>query len=167
MHRRNRLLVAIVVLPLVLASCSGDEEPPAANGETGPTAPTAATAATGPTETDGDATVATAESDLGEIVVDAEGRTLYVFLADEGGASTCYDDCATTWPPLEGDGEPTGDGVDASLLGTTERDDGTTQVTLDGQPLYYFADDAAPGDTNGQAIGDVWYVVAPDGSTIT
>ena len=59
-----------------------------------------------------------------------------------------------------------GDGVDGSLLGTTERDDGTTQVTYDGQPLYVFASDAAPGDTNGQGVGEVWFVVGPDGKTI-
>jgi len=109
----------------------------------------------------------TADSDFGEIVVDAEGRTLYLFDPDEGGKSTCYDDCEASWPPLLVDGSPSGDGVDASLLGTTERKDGSTQVTLDGWPLYYFAGDAAPGDTNGQGVGEVWHVVAPDGTAIT
>jgi predicted lipoprotein with Yx(FWY)xxD motif len=170
MRWRNRLVVVTVAIPLVLASCTGDEQPSdgGGGGVTTGTGPTAATGATGATAPEGGgATVATATSDLGEIVVDAEGRTLYVFLADENGTSTCYEDCEATWPPLTVDGAPTGDGVDASLLGTAEREDGTTQVTLNDQPLYYFADDNAPGDTNGQAIGDVWYVVSPDGTTIT
>jgi predicted lipoprotein with Yx(FWY)xxD motif len=174
MRHRLHLLALVAVLALTLAACSDDGGETSDTGggttaeATGPTE-TTATGATGATETvpAGSATVTTADSDLGEIVVDAEGRTLYVFLPDEGGESTCYDDCEATWPPLLADGAATGDGVDASLLGTTERTDGSTQVTLDGWPLYYFADDAAPGDTNGQAIGDVWYVVAPDGTHIT
>ena len=65
------------------------------------------------------------------------------------------------------DGEPVaGDGVDGTLLGTTEREDGSTQVTYDGWPLYLFASDAAPGDTNGQGVGEVWFVVGPDGQAI-
>jgi predicted lipoprotein with Yx(FWY)xxD motif len=107
------------------------------------------------------------DSDLGEIVVDAEGRTLYVFLADTGSDSTCYDDCEASWPPLTVEGEPVaGEGIDGSLLGTTEREDGSTQVTLDGHPLYYFASDATADDINGQGVGDVWYVVSPDGEAI-
>ena len=68
--------------------------------------------------------------------------TLYLFKADEGSTSTCYDDCAA-WPPLEADAPTGGDGIDAGLLGTTERDDGTTQVTYAGHPLYYYAADEA------------------------
>jgi predicted lipoprotein with Yx(FWY)xxD motif len=153
MGKERRLVAAIAVLLLTAAACS--EEPAAGEGDTADGGAAA------------EATVATADSDLGEIVVDAEGRTLYVFLADEGGTSTCYDDCEASWPPLTVDGDPVaGEGIDASLLGTSPRDDGSTQVTLDGQPLYHFGADEAPGDTNGQGVGDVWYVVSPAGEPI-
>lgn len=123
--------------------------------------------ATSPSPMEDGPTVESAESDLGTILVDGEGRTLYVFLNDSGGESTCYDDCAESWPALETDGDPqAGEGADTSLLGTTERDDGSLQVAYDQMPLYYFAGDEAPGDTNGQGIGDVWYVVSPEGEPI-
>jgi predicted lipoprotein with Yx(FWY)xxD motif len=110
------------------------------------------------------ATVETADSALGTILVDDAGLTLYLFMNDTDGTSTCYDDCEANWPPLTVDGEPTaGEGADASLLGTTERDDGSTQVTYAGQPLYRFAGDQAAGDVNGQGVGDVWFAVTPEG----
>jgi len=177
MRHRLHLLALVAVVALTLGACSngGDDEPSDTGGgttaeATGPTASTAtgatASGATG-TAPEGSATVMTADSDFGEIVVDAEGRTLYVFEPDEGGARTCYDGCEATGPPLLADGAATGDGIEASLLGTADREDGSTQVTLDGWPLYYFASDEAPGDTNGQGVGDVWFVVAPDGTHIT
>ena len=113
-----------------------------------------------------DPTVELASSGLGDILVDADGNTLYLFVPDGQGESVCYDDCATAWPPLTVEGVA-GDGVDDGLLGTTERTDGTEQVTYNGWPLYYFANDAATGDTNGQGLNDVWYVVDADGNAIT
>ncbi len=114
------------------------------------------------------ATVEVTEGDtLGEFLVDAEGMTLYLFTNDSEGTSNCYDGCAASWPPLLTDGEPeAGDGVDAALLGTTERTDGTTQVTYNGLPLYFFASDQSAGDTSGQGVGDVWYVVSPEGEAV-
>jgi predicted lipoprotein with Yx(FWY)xxD motif len=107
------------------------------------------------------------DSALGTILTDSDGNTLYVFLNDTSGESTCYDDCASNWPAFEARGEPAaGDGIDQSLLGTTERTDGTTQVTYNGHPLYYFAGDQQPGDTNGQEVGDIWYVVSPAGEPV-
>jgi predicted lipoprotein with Yx(FWY)xxD motif len=115
----------------------------------------------------GSGTVTVHEGDLGQMLVDSQGRTLYLFLSDSGSKSTCYSDCASNWPALTTDARPTaGDGVEASMLGTTTRTDGTTQVTFDGHPLYRFAGDTAAGDTNGEGIGDVWYAVAPDGTPI-
>jgi predicted lipoprotein with Yx(FWY)xxD motif len=115
------------------------------------------------------ATISLAKNgDLGSILVDAEGYTLYLFTRDEqGGASTCYGDCEANWPPLlVEDGEPTaGEGLDSSLLGTVTRDDGTVQVTYNGWPLYYYAEDMAPGEANGQGVFDVWYAVTPLGET--
>lgn len=102
------------------------------------------------------------ESALGPILTDGDGFTLYQFLNDEGGDSTCYDDCAAAWPALEGT-MSAGDGVDAALIGSVARTDGTTQATWSGWPLYYFANDAAPGETNGQGQGGVWFVANPTG----
>ena len=117
----------------------------------------------------GAATVQLGESDeLGQFLVDAEGMTLYLFLNDSDNISTCYDDCAENWPPLLTEGDATaGEGVDASLLGTTERTDGTVQVTYGGWPLYYYAADAQPGDVNGQGVQDRWWVVSPEGERVT
>ena len=150
---RIKVLSAAALSLLVMAACSNGEEP----GD----------GTEGQPEEPAEATVAVEDSDLGELVVDAEGRTLYVFLADEGSESTCYDECEASWPPLTVEGDPVpGDGVDASLLGTTEREDGSTQVTLDGHPLYYFAADETPDDMNGQGVSDVWYVASPSGEAI-
>ena len=113
----------------------------------------------------GGVTVATAERDPGEVLVDGDGMTLYLFDSDPDGESACTDGCAETWPPLLG--TPTaGAGVDAGLLGTIERPDGATQATYAGHPLYHYAPDEAPGDVTGQGVGEVWWVVAPDGSAI-
>ena len=113
--------------------------------------------------------VAEAET-YGSYLVDAEGKALYLFMADTDGTSTCNGDCAGAWPPLTTEGEPTaGDGAEASMLGTTEREDGTMQVTYNGQPLYYFVRDESAGDTNGQAVegfGAEWYLVSPSGEQV-
>lgn len=153
----NRLTGLVAVAALLLAGCGGTDEAADPGGEAG-----TGTAAEGGAAT---VEVATADSDLGTILVDGEGMSLYLFDQDSDGTSTCYDDCAATWPPLLGEAEASGE-VDASLLGTTTRDDGEVQVTYDGWPLYYFAADAEAGDVSGQAVGDVWWVVAPDGSAI-
>jgi predicted lipoprotein with Yx(FWY)xxD motif len=161
----RRVLVVVAVFGLVGAACSDGEEEPA--DQTQSPSPTEETESPSPAE-EAEATVEVASSDLGDIVVDADdGMTLYVFLADESTESTCYDDCETAWPPLTVEGEPAaGEGIDASLLGTSERTDGSVQVTLDGHPLYFFAQDESPGDVNGQGVGDVWFVVSPEGAAI-
>jgi len=101
---------------------------------------------------------------FGPILVDAKGMTLYILTQDTPDTSTCYGSCAAIWPPLLTDGAPTpGSGVNASLLGSTTRTDGSTQVTYNGQPLYYFVNDKAPGDTNGENVQNVWFVIGPDG----
>jgi predicted lipoprotein with Yx(FWY)xxD motif len=115
------------------------------------------------------ATVEAGSADVGDIVVDSEGMSLYMFVPDqEKGEPTCYDDCAQTWPALEADGEPTaGQGLEQSLLGTVERTDGTTQVTYNDLPLYLYAGDETAGDTNGQGISDVWWLLSPEGEPLT
>ena len=106
-----------------------------------------------------------ADSTLGSILVDGDGNTLYLFTPDNQGESVCYDQCEAAWPPLL-DPIEAGDGITASLLGTAPRTDGTEQITYNGWPLYYFANDTAPGDINGQGINDVWYVLTPNGDAI-
>jgi predicted lipoprotein with Yx(FWY)xxD motif/cytochrome c2 len=114
----------------------------------------------------GEVTVQTARhEEIGTYLTDAEGRSLYLFTRDSENTSTCTDQCAENWPPLLVEGEPmAGQGVAASLLGTTERDDGSTQVTYNGWPLYYFARDESPGDIAGQGVGDRWYLISPFGA---
>lgn len=115
-------------------------------------------------------TVELASSKFGKILVDSHGRTLYDFVADKTTMSTCYGACASLWPPLTVSGAPKpGAGVRASLLRTTKRTDGTTEVTYNGHPLYYFAGDTKPGETTGQAInqfGAPWYVLTANGAEI-
>jgi predicted lipoprotein with Yx(FWY)xxD motif len=134
-------------------------------------APTATESPTGDDATAAGAAALATETDdeLGEFLVDNDGMTLYLFTTDTDGTSTCYDECASVWPPLLTDTEDvTASGsVDASLIGTVERTDGTVQVTYKDQPLYYFADDEEPGETDGQGLNGVWYVVNPDGSANT
>jgi predicted lipoprotein with Yx(FWY)xxD motif len=100
--------------------------------------------------------------DLGPFLTDAEGRTVYLFTNDTtAGESACYEDCATNWPPVPAtDGMVLPPGIQGTLA-SLERTDGTRQMTYNDIPLYYFAEDAAPGETNGQDRGDVWYVVTP------
>jgi predicted lipoprotein with Yx(FWY)xxD motif len=98
----------------------------------------------------------------GNILVDDRGMTLYRFTPDSPNASTCYDACATDWPPVLVDSVPaTADPALAGNLGIAPRRDGSQQLTYQGSPLYSFADDAQPGDANGQAAGGVWFVVTP------
>ncbi len=117
------------------------------------------------------ATVKVAQSALGNILVDSKGRTLYLWKKDTGKKSKCFGDCAEAWPPLRVSGKPTaGRGAHASLLGTTKRRDGKPQVTYRGHPLYRFAGDKKPGNTNGQGLdgfGALWWVVSPSGRQIT
>jgi predicted lipoprotein with Yx(FWY)xxD motif len=118
------------------------------------------------------ATVAThnAGGELGTILVDGKGRTLYLFQADKTDKSTCTGACAAAWPPLVSKGQPkAGNGVKSNLLGTSKRSDGTTQVTYNKHPLYFFAGDTKPGQTNGQDLnqfGALWYVLNPAGKQV-
>ena len=105
---------------------------------------------------------------FGPQVVDGLGMTAYVFGQDEEGVSNCTDACTRNWPALVVDGDPVvGEGLDAALVGTLERPDGTLQVTYAGQPLYTYVRDNAPGDANGQGLGGLFFVLSPSGEVLT
>ena len=131
---------------------------------------TAATFAFASGANTGGAAVRIATSQLGRILVDNKGITLYDFPPDRGTTSVCYGACAALWPPLLTHGKPVaGPGVRASLLGTTKRKDGKLQVTYKGHPLYTFLLDKKPGQTAGEGstnFGAAWYALAPSGATI-
>ena len=111
------------------------------------------------------------DSGLGEILVNSQGRTLYLFQKDSGTTSACTGACAASWPPLRANGKPTaGSGANASLLGTTKRSDGGTQITYNGHPLYLYSGDQEPGDTNGQGLhqfGGGWFALSPAGDQVS
>ena len=111
------------------------------------------------------ATVAVASSKLGDILVDAHGRTLYAFTKDKGDQSACSGECATNWPALTG-AATAGTGAQAALVSTAMQADGSSQVTYGGKPLYHFAGDTKAGDTNGQGVGSVWFAVTADGQLV-
>lgn len=117
----------------------------------------------------GKATVSIRKTKLGTILVDQQGRSLYLFMKDKHDKSACAGSCATFWPPLLTNGKPkAGKGVRSKLLGTTVRKSGT-QVTYAGHPLYMYAGDKKAGQTNGEgskAFGAAWYVLAPNGHRI-
>jgi predicted lipoprotein with Yx(FWY)xxD motif len=130
----------------------------------------AATATPAPSKTTSSApaTVGVANSSLGSILVNSQGRTLYLFKADTSAKSACTGACATAWPPVLATGTPTaGTGLTASKLGTITRSDGTQQVTYNGHPLYTFIQDTKPGQTTGQgvtAFGAAWFALTPSGN---
>ncbi|HMN61284.1 MAG TPA: hypothetical protein PJ988_13010, partial [Anaerolinea sp.] len=104
---------------------------------------------------------------LGQILVGANGMTLYIFTKDGPNQSNCNAACLANWPPLITEGSPKlGAGVDDSKVGTTTLADGRKIVTYNQMPLYYYAGDKAAGDTTGQGVGSVWYVISPDGKVV-
>jgi predicted lipoprotein with Yx(FWY)xxD motif len=116
------------------------------------------------------ATVGIANENLGKILVNSRGHTLYLFQRDSGTRSACSGACAIEWPPLRATGKPTvGGGANASIVATSARSDGKPQITYNGHPLYLFSGDQKPGDTNGQgvnAFGGLWYALSSAGSQI-
>ena len=150
--------VAIVAAAVIVISASG--------GGSKQTASASGRAPTGKAP----ASVALRRSSLGSILVDSQGRTLYLFEADKAGMSACSGGCASVWPPLMATGTPqAGAGVQAAKLGTIAGSGGGRQVSYNGHPLYTFAGDAKAGDTTGQALdqfGAKWYVVDARGDKI-
>jgi predicted lipoprotein with Yx(FWY)xxD motif len=189
---RGRLVggvVSVLILALVAAGCAPGAAAPAAQPSAAPVAQATTVPATSepatpqvlpaagttPTvETSGAASGGAAlvnlaqKANFGLFLVDDKGMTLYLYTKDTAKTSNCYDQCATAWPSLLTNGAPlAGTGITPSLLGTTTRTDGKTQVTYNGNPLYYFAKDQKPGDITGQGVGGVWFVLSPRGGGMT
>lgn len=130
--------------------------------------PTALVPLTGGTATGKAATIMTRQDPLlGPILVDSQGMTLYMFANDARDQSNCIGGCLQAWPPfLTNDAPTAGEGLDPALIGNTVMADGSIIVTYNHMPLYYWAGDLKPGDTNGQNVNNVWFVVAPDGNPV-
>jgi predicted lipoprotein with Yx(FWY)xxD motif len=180
MNRIAKLAFACVVLAVAVAAsaCGG------AGSSAGSSAAGAGTSASGSNASSGGGygygrpskaaagsdTIMTAKSDLGTILVDGDGKTLYLFEADKGTTSVCSGGCVAVWPPVTTEGNPrAGAGVQSQLLGTTMRSDGTTEVTYGGHPLYWYSGDVNPGDTNGEGLTDFggsWDAVSPAGDSV-
>jgi predicted lipoprotein with Yx(FWY)xxD motif len=162
--RRYIAFVGFLAVMLVVAGCT---MPLATSQPAAAPAPTAAPTEAAPTEAMAATLMVSQQEGLGQFLTDEQGLSLYLFTKDTPNTSTCYDRCAENWPPLLTSGSPVaGQDVDAALLGTTQRQDGSTQVTYNGWPLYYYVKDQQPGDTTGQEVGDVWYVISPQGQEI-
>jgi predicted lipoprotein with Yx(FWY)xxD motif len=155
MKRSLFLLPVSLAAVLAVAGCGSSNNNSSSNASSTATQP---------------ATVDVHKTDLGTILVDSQGRTLYLFEADKNGKSACSGACATAWPPLTTTGAAVvGTGAAKKLLGTTKRSDGTMQATYNGWPLYLYEGDAATGQTNGEGLdqfGAEWYVLAPSGKKV-
>ena len=176
MTRMFSLAALAVAGALVLAACGGSSSSNSATSSSGGASSTPSYGAAKPSTSNTSnssgaaSVVGTKSSSLGTFLVDANGRTLYLWDADHGSKSTCSGACAQAWPPLTTTATPKASGaVKASLLGITKRADGTREVTYAGHPIYTFAGDTQPGQTTGQGsngFGAPWWVVTPAGKAL-
>jgi predicted lipoprotein with Yx(FWY)xxD motif len=163
---QSKILVTSAIAAALLGARCGGTTPSTATARPSPSPAASPT----PSPVTTKATIAVAKNaKLGKILVDGSGRTIYLFTADTSNISTCNSFCTPYWPPVLTAGAPQArGGVTASILGTTMRPEGTTQVTYGGHPLYYFWSDSL-GETNGQGInvfGGLWWVMSPSGAAI-
>jgi predicted lipoprotein with Yx(FWY)xxD motif len=170
MRPRLATILAALALTALIAGCSSDDEGPSTDttvAESTSTArpePQSSVVEVTPAPTAAD--VDTASNPLGEILVDADGMTLYFLLTDTAGASTCVDSCAQAWPPLVVTSVSVGSTLNASDFSLVARPDGTQQLAVGGRPLYRFAGDTKAGETAGQGFNSVWYVAGADGQPV-
>lgn len=126
-----------------------------------------ATAGSSTTAKAAPADIKIAKTGLGDVLVDADGHTLYAFTKDSAGTPTCQGDCAKAWPAALVSAQPVlGEGLDSAVVTTVSTPDGKTQLKAGKWPLYRFSGDSAPGDTNGQGSGGLWFVVTKDGKLV-
>src|SRR5216684_763832 len=174
MNSRLGLTGGLVAAAFIAAACSTTSSSgpygaaPSAAPSAGPSAAPVVAPSPSPAPLPTGTAINVGSTKLGEVLVDSNGQTVYLFLADRGPTSSCNSaSCVQYWPPVLTDGAPqAGAGANASLLGTTMRADGSTQVTYAGHPLYRFISDKKAGDVTGQGVngfGARWYVVSPSG----
>ena len=180
--KAKAMLAAAVALAALIGGCAAPAatDPPTAGPDATATTPAATMSpepgqGEGPaTETDPEPTpaadpgitITSSGSDFGPMLFDASQQAIYIWEVETTSEARCYGDCADAWPPVLTDGAPVAAGdVSAAMLGTTTRSDGTTQVTYNGHPLYYYAHEA-PGEVrchNVATHGGLWWVIQPDG----
>lgn len=160
--------IGVLVLALFLAACGGS--PGTSPTGTSPTSAGAAPSSSAPASSApaGSAELKTAGSSAGNIVVAANGMSVYFFTKDvkDSGKSACEGACTALWPAVTTTSDsPAVEGV-GGTIGTIPTADGKKQVTINGMPVYFFAQDTAAGDVKGQGYGNVWYLVSPSGDMI-
>jgi predicted lipoprotein with Yx(FWY)xxD motif len=170
MSHKNRplLYTFLAVMAMILAACAPNASSTTQAPATGPQIPNTGATAANPTSQPAILKVS-ANPDLGNILVDRNGRTVYAFTKDQPGVSNCTGQCASLWPALTvAPGEALSASSDVSVqLGTIQRQDGSTQLTVNGMPVYYYAPDTKAGDVKGQGFGGTWYVLNPSGDMVT
>ncbi|MBT2521543.1 hypothetical protein [Arthrobacter sp. ISL-28] len=171
MNKQLSVGLAVLALAASLTACgggTGTSPSPAAPTTTAAESPTATETGTATATESATVDLKTASSSKGEIVVDGKGMSVYYFTKDvkDSGKSNCTGDCLVAWPPVLTTNEtPKVEGV-TGKVGTIDTPDGKKQVTVEGMPVYLWEKDKAPGDVTGQGVGNVWYLVAPDGKMI-
>jgi predicted lipoprotein with Yx(FWY)xxD motif len=162
-------LVALAAAAALAAGCSSNQSGSGGSGSGGGGYGSSSPATTSGGQA-GAATISATSSMLGTILVDGSGKTLYLFEKDKADQSACSGACVAAWPIDQSSGTPkAGSGVKTSLLGTIHRSDGTTQVTYNHHPLYYYSGDSGAGQQNGQGVvgfGAAWYVVNLNGGAV-
>ena len=141
LRKEIRLILVLLTVAIIFTGCKEDENEP---------------------EPDQNNVRLVQDNTLGNILVDSEGFTLYYFSNDADGSSTCTGGCLDAWPVFYQENISAGSGLESADFATITRPDGTSQSTYKGWPLYYFANDNAPGDTNGEGVGNIWFVAKPD-----
>jgi predicted lipoprotein with Yx(FWY)xxD motif len=170
MQRPARLnsFFAVSGMALLLAGCASQSGGGASPTTNAPAASQAAAGSEAPGGSPEAYSVDVSSGAMGSYLVGEDGKTLYLLTKDSAGNSTCTGTCATNWPPFTLDNGETvaaGSGV-TGTIGTITRSDGTTQVAINGVPLYYFKGDSAAGDTNGQGVQGVWFLASPSGTPV-
>lgn len=159
--RPLRIFAVASAFALVLAACGSS------GSKTSSTATTSGSSATTTASAAGGTTINAAQTSLGMVLVDSQGRTLYHFTPDTATTIACTGACATTWPPLtvpSGQKPQAGSGVTATLT-VVKRPDGTQQVAANGYPLYMYSGDTKAGDTHGQGVGGKWFALMASGTS--
>jgi predicted lipoprotein with Yx(FWY)xxD motif len=169
MKKQLSVGLAVMALAASLTACGGGSGTTTTTSAAAPASESPATTASASATSDS-ATVElkTASSSKGDILVDGKGMSVYYFTKDvkDSGKSNCTGDCLVKWPPvIAATDTPKVEGV-TGTVGTIDTPDGKKQVTVNGMPVYLWEKDKAPGDITGQGVGNVWYLVAPDGTMI-